>query len=457
MPFASRLDALRAAILGSTASESMDAMKAAVYGPSSYLNDDRGWLLRMIGGKTKAGPEVNEFTAPYLPVVYACWNRIANPIARFPISIRRPKKGGGSREVRNHPMSRSLALRPNPFMGSRTLRKTVQAHALGWGNGYIEIERNGRGQAVALWPLLPDKTKPKKDVGSDAPYFETVIGGQTFKLPHDNVLHIMDLSHDGYVGLSPVRLAQQAIGTGLAMEEFGAKFFANEAKSGGFLLHPGKLSGGAKENIGKAKDKRSDPGADVERQGGLDNAHRIKVLEEGMKFIPTTIPPEDAQFLGTREFNIAEIARIYDVPLILLQSHEKSTSWGTGVEQLMIGFVRQTIEPWVAAWEQELNWKLFNEEERAKGYFVKFNMNALLRGDMQARAMFYKELFSLAGLTPNNILALEDMDPIGPEGDQRFVSNNVQPLSRALNPPDPATAPTVQNAPADAGDDEEDE
>jgi HK97 family phage portal protein len=222
------------------------------------------------------------------------------------------------------------------------------------------------------------------------------------------------------------------------MEEFGAKFFANDAKSGGFLMHPGRVSARARENIrgrdGEVKRAPENPAASLDAQTGLDNAHRVKVLEEGMKFISTTIPPEDAQFLGSREFQIAEVARIYDVPLILVQSQDKQTSFGSGVEQLMIGFVRQTLDPWVDAWEQELNWKLFTEEEKAQGYYVKFNMNALLRGDMKTRAEFYMRLFGVGGLAPNTILALEDEDGIGPMGDHHFVPANFVTLERATDP-----------------------
>ncbi len=427
--FASLLGASAAPRFGSTASASTG-----------------GWLIRAIGGgRTAAGTVVTEQSALRLPVVYACVNRIANPLARFPIRIMRPKAGGGAEEVTDHPLSQRLGVRPNDFMSSRTLRKTVQAHALLWGNGYIEIERNGRGQAVGLWPLLPWATRPVRQ--GDSLVYETTIDGQTFRLDHEDVLHVMDLSQDGYVGHSQIALAREALGLAQALEQFGGKFFANDAKSGGFLMHPGRLSAGAQANLraqgrpgqagrdpnGPRVDAgRTDPGAALERQGGLDNAHRVKVLEEGMKFIQTTIPPEDAQFLGTREAQIAEIARMYDVPLVLLQSHEKTTSWGSGIEQLMIGFVRQTVEPWVNAWEQDMNWKLFTEEERKAGYYVKFNMNALLRGDMMSRAKFYQLLFGVGGLSPNQILGLEDMDPVGPDGDHHFVPVNMTTIARAI-------------------------
>lgn len=413
---------------------------SARYGESGSIGSSDGWFVRMLGGgKSSAGTTVSEHTALYQPTVYACVNRISNPIAHFPLEIRQADGRGGSTKVTEHPMAQRISLRPNDYMSSRSLRKTTQGHALLWGNGYQEIERNQRGEAVGLWPLLPDRTRPHRVGGKLV--VRTNIDGKTFELDHANVAHIMDLSHDGYIGYSQVAIAREALGMAKALEEFGGKFFANDMKSGGFLMHPGKLSPRAQQNVrgpnGQQQAAPESPAAQVEKQGGLDNAHRVKVLEEGMKFISTTIPPEDAQFLGTREFQIAEIARMYDVPLVMLQSHEKSTSWGTGIEQLMLGFIRQTVAPWVEAIEQEYNWKLFTDEERKKGLFVKFNMNALLRGDMQARAAFYKAMFEL-GMTINQILALEDMNGIGADGDVNFVSNNVQTLERAISgEPDP--------------------
>lgn len=410
-----------------------EAVASDRFGPSDSLGSRDGWFVRLLGGsKTAAGTSISEHSALYLPVVYACLNRIANPVAHFPLEIRQ-RSGSGSVAVSNHPMSQRIGLRPNDYMSSRSLRKTTQSHALLWGNGYQEIERNRRGEAVGLWPLLPDRTRPHRVDG--VLEYRTNIDGKAFRLDHGDVAHVMDLSHDGYIGYSQVAIAREAMGMAKALEEFGGKFFANDMKSGGFLMHPGKLSPRAHQNLkgpgGQTRPAPENPAAPLEAQGGLDNAHRVKVLEEGMKFIQTTIPPEDAQFLGTREFQIAEIARMYDVPLVMLQSHEKSTAWGSGIEQLMLGFVRQTIAPWIEATEQEYNWKLFTEAERERGLFVKFNMNAMLRGDMQARAAFYKSMFEL-GMTINQILALEDMNGIGAEGDVNFVSNNVQTLERAI-------------------------
>lgn len=409
-------------------------LNAVTFGPGINLSQEDQIFYRSIGmtafGRTNAGVIVSENTALNLPVVYACVNRIANPIARFPIKIMKPKDDGstGSEEVLDHPMSQSLGMRPNDMMSSRTVRKTMQGHALLWGNGYGEIQRNGAGQAVGIWPLMPWATKPLAENG--VMKYRTQINSRDIDIPPEDVLHIMDLSQDGYVGQSQIRRGAQALGLAFAAEEFGSKFFSNDAKSGGFLMHPNKLSDAATANIQATQTK------------GLEHAHKVRVLEEGMKWISTTIPPEDAQFLGTRAMQVAEIARLYDVPLIMLQETAGTTAWGSGIEQLMIGFVRQTIEPWVNAWEQELNWKLFTADERAQGYFIKFNMKALLRGDSAARGEYYNRLFQLGAFSPNRILELEDEEQIGPEGDEHFVPAAMQTLTNAVAAP-PVTQTTA--------------
>jgi HK97 family phage portal protein len=282
-------------------------------------------------------------------------------------------------------------------MNPRDLKKTGQAHACLWGNAYQEIQRNGAGEAIGLWPLMPWSTWPDKS--GDRLDFRTTVDGQTFRLASDNVVHVMDVSLDGYTGLSTIQQARNAVGLAQAAETYGEKFFANEARSGGFLQHPGKLSAKARSNISE----------DADQAGGLDNAHRIKVLEEGMKYVPVSIPPDDAQFLSTREFQISEIARIYNVPLFLLQHSEPGTVWGSGMEQMLIAFVVHALEPWTTAWEAEYDLKLFSEREREQGYFVKFNMNALLRGDMQARAAFYESGITNRWLKPSEARSKEDL------------------------------------------------
>jgi HK97 family phage portal protein len=362
-------------------------------------NTPGGWTVRGVGGPTPALP-VNEFSALALPVVYACVQRLSTPLAMFPVEVFR-----GREFQPDHPVARLLNIQPNPFMAPRTLRKTTMAGALLWGNGYVEVQRDGAGRPVALWPLLPWATCPDRQ--EDKLTYRTVIDGTSFPLDHSDVLHLMDFTLDGYVGLSPIQQARAAVGLAQAAESFGSKFFANDAKSGGFLQMPGKLSAKASDNIRRSMDE----------QGGLDNAHRIKILEEGAKYVATTISPDDAQFLSTREFQIGEMARMYNVPLFLLQHSEPGTVWGSGMEVMNTAFVVHSLSPWAVAWEQEINRKMFTEAEQDQGYFAKFNMDALMRADSAGRAAYYGAGITAGWLTVAEAREMEDLDALPSTGD----------------------------------------
>lgn len=383
------------------------------YGDPVSVSDLEHGVRRAVTS-TASGVSVNEYLALNLTSVYAAVGVVADTISQLPVHVYR-RTATGREVVTDHPVAELLSRQVNQYLVPFTYKQTSHSHRMLWGNGYSEIVRNGRGQAVSLEILEPDRTRPEEDQQTgELRYRYQGARGQAKFRPED-VLHIKGLGHNGLMGYSPIALHRNAIGLTMAMETFGSKFFANDAKSGGFLQHPHKLTEAAQKNLSES----------MSGQGGLENAFKVKILEEGMKFIQTTIPPDDAQFLGSREFQIAEVARIYRVPLVLLQSMEKTSSWGSGVEQLLLGFVKFTIAPEVIAWEQEMNRRLFTPAEQAQGYFVKFAMNALLRGDMSSRAEFYKTLAEISGLTPNEIRELEEMNPI-PGLDEPYMPTNWQ-------------------------------
>lgn len=401
------------------------------------MSDPDHWMVRHIGGgRTKAGPSVNEHTAMTLPAAFAAVRIVASGMAQIPLVLMRKTVNAQGRTVRkpatDHPMFEVVGRVVNERTTSHRWRQTTFGHAAGWGNGYSEIERTRGGQAVGLWQLLPDRTAPELTTANRLQY-RTTIGSQQVILPSENVLHFMGLGWDGFRGYSPISMARQAIGLGLAMEEFGAKFFANDAKSGGVLIHPGKLSDPAKSRVRN----------DFDGQSGLDNAHRVKVLEEGMKFVPTTIPPEDAQFLSSQEFTVAQVARMFGVPLFLLQSHEKATSWGSGLEQMSIAFVQYTLADWAKGSEQEMDLKLLTEAERKAGYYFKFNLNAYLRGDTATRMAMYKAMINDGWGNRNEVRGLEDMNPEDGLDDFMLPLNmqTVEDAAAARDAPPPA-APT---------------
>lgn len=363
----------------------------------------------MGGGKSSSGISVSEHSALQFSAIYRAVTIKSNIVGQLPLAI---YKDG--RVAKDHPLNKILQRQPNEDMNSFTLRQTLQHHIELWGNAYCEIERSNNGKAVGLWPLLPDRTYAEKPSEGKLQY-RTTINGTQYVLPKDRVLHIKNLGFNGYSGLSTITLHRQGIGLALSAEEFGAKFFANDAKSGGFLQYPGKLSEPARKNLSES----------VNAQGGLEKAHRVKLLEEGMKFVQTTIPPEDAQFLGTRTFQIEEVARMFGVPPVLLYSMEKSTSWGTGIEQLMIGFITLDMQPLIKQWELEMDNKLLSEDEVNQGYYTKFNFNALMRGDTTARGGFYNTMFNVGAMSPNEIREKEDM-PAYKGGDEHRVPLNTE-------------------------------
>jgi len=236
----------------------------------------------------------------------------------------------------------------------------------------------GRGRS---WPLRPDKMKVRRRGGRLEYVYKlpSSMDAQTVVLPAERVLHVRGLGFDGIVGYSPIQLARQAVSLGLATEEYGARFFGNDARPGGVLEHPGKLDDAAHKRL-KTSWK--------EAHEGLERSHRVAILEEGMKFHEVGLPPGDSQFLQTREFQTTEIARLYRIPPHLIQQTERQTSWGTGIEQMNIGFVTYTLLPWITRWEQAI-WRDVMLPGDRQAVYVRFLTDALLRGDTQSRYQAY--------------------------------------------------------------------
>jgi HK97 family phage portal protein len=375
-----------------------------------------GWFGIPMGARTDSGVSVSEFNAVKLPAVYACVGLISDAIAQLPIRIYR-RRGDAREEIADHPLVELLNRRPNPRMTAFTLRKTSLHHTLLWGNGYTEIQRRGDGRPAGLWLALPDRTYPQLLPTGMIEYITSIRrpgrpDEESVRLDPADVLHIPALGFDGVVGYSPVAVARQAIGLGMAMEEFGAKFFGNDAKSGGYLKYPGRLS---PEAVNRLRES-------WQAQSGIDQAHRPKVLEEGMEFQQTTITPEDAQFLESRDFQVAEIARIYRVPLHMIQSVSGTTSWGSGLAEMSLGFVRFTLDPWMVPIEQEMGNKLLTEQERAQGFYLKHDTTDLLRGDIAARASYYTAALNpqTGWLTRAEVRTAEDRNPLNDDDAARF-------------------------------------
>jgi HK97 family phage portal protein len=368
-------------------------------------------------GSTTSGKTVNERTALQTTAVYACVRILAETIASLPLHTFRYTNRGKEKAL-EHPLYYLLHNEPNSEMTSFVFRETLMSHLLLWGNAYAQIIRDGRGQILSLYPLLPDKMTVDRATNGEIIYQYRTERGM-YLLRREEVLHIPGLGFDGLIGYSPIAMAKNAIGMAIATEEYGASFFANGANPGGVLEHPGVV-----------KDpKRVRESWNAVYQGS-SNAHRVAVLEEGMKFQAIGIPPEQAQFLETRKFQINEIARIFRVPPHMLADLEKSSF--SNIEQQSLEFVKYTLDPWVIRWEMAIQKALFLPSEK-KQYFVKFNLDGLLRGDYQSRMTGYATGRQNGWLSSNDIRELENMNPIPPElgGDLYLINGNMTKLHDA--------------------------
>ena len=299
-------------------------------------------------------------------------------------------------------------------------------HLLLWGNAYAQIIRNGKGEVIALYPLMPNRMVVDRDTKGRLYYQYTTstedaptMKGVTVNLPPSDVLHIPGLGFDGLVGYSPIAMAKNAIGMAIACEEYGAKFFANGAAPGGVLEHPGTI-----------KDPQRVRESWQSTFGGSGNSNKIAVLEEGMKYTPIGISPEQAQFLETRKFQVNEIARIFRVPPHMVGDLEKSSF--SNIEQQSLEFVKYTLDPWVIRWEQTIHRSLLLPDEKSQ-YFVKFNLEGLLRGDYQSRMNGYAIGRQNGWMSANDIRELENLDRIPAEegGDLYLINGNMLPLKDA--------------------------
>lgn len=377
-------------------------------------------------GGSSAGKNVNERSAMQMTAVYSCVRILAEAVAGLPLHLYRYKEDGGKERAIDNNLYHLLHDEPNKEMSSFIFRETLMTHLLLWGNAYAQIIRNGKGEVVALYPLMPNKMQVDRDENGELYYIYTrssdeakTMDGVTVYLTPRDVLHIPGLGFDGLVGYSPIAMAKNAIGLAIATEEYGAKFFANGAAPSGVLEHPGTIKDPSRlrENWNSTF-------------GGSANSGKVAVLEEGMKYTPISISPEQAQFLETRKFQIDEIARIFRVPPHMVGDLEKSSF--SNIEQQSLEFVKYTLDPWVIRWEQSLSRALLNEDEKRK-YFFKFNLEGLLRGDYESRMSGYAVARQNGWMSVNDIRELENMDKIPAEdgGDLYLINGNMLPLNKA--------------------------
>lgn len=386
-------------------------------------------------GKAQTGFVVTEETALTYSAVLAAVRVLSETISSLPLFTYR-RLGERRREpALDHPLFSILHDLPNDEHTSLEVRETLMANVLLWGNAFAEIRRDGAGQVRELWPLESKHAEVKR-VNGRLVYVYTKPGEQARALNREQVLHIRGLSINGATGLSPIAAAREAIGLGLATEGYGARFFSNDASPGGVLEHPSQLSDGAHKHLRESIE---------DRHGGLAGAHKLMILEEGMKFARVGIPPDDAQFLDTRKFQVAEIARIFRIPPHLLGDLERATF--SNVEQQALEFVVHTVRPWLVRFEQAIKRDLIRPEDR-ETIFAEHKVDGLLRGDVDTRYKAYSTGRQWGWLSANDIRALENMNPI-PKGDSYLIPMNMIPIGPGA--PAISPAPTTDDSGSQPG------
>ena len=372
-----------------------------------------------IFGKADSGERVDEKSAMQIATVYACVRLLAETVAGLPLHLYRYSGSGKNAKelATDHPLYKLLYRQPNPEMTSFSFRETMLTHLLLYGNAYAQIIRDGKNSVLALYPLLPENVEIDRDEQGRIYYiyhaYTDEVPGANNKdilFRRDEIFHIPGLGFNGLVGFSPIAMMKNALGTTLAVEKYGSAFFKNGAQPSGVLEHPGVL-----KNPERIRENWSNV------YGGPNNAHKVAVLEEGMSYKPISLPPEDSQFLSTRQFGVNEICRIFRVPPHMVQDLEHATY--SNIEHQSIDFVVHTLTPWLVRFEQAIVKDLLLESEQDE-YFPRFNVDGLLRGDYASRMRGYSTAISNGIMSPNDCRALENMDPIPAEkgGDDYYLN-----------------------------------
>jgi HK97 family phage portal protein len=433
----------------------LDVLRSVWYGPRYERSSlerptvpltGAALVAAVSGPPTSSGQVVTPANALQISTVYACVRVIAETVASLPLHVYKRVPGG--RQMVNHSLNALFDGNVNDAMTFVNYLEALLAHVLLWGNGYGEIDWTPDGRVGGLTLLAPDRTQALRNSRGTLVYQTTFPGSQDAQRRRaDRILHLHGLAFDGITGYSPIHLQREALGLAAAAEKFGAKFFGNGSLPGGVLQTDQQLTDDVLQRL-KVSWEQAHSG---------ENQHRVAILEEGLKWAQTTIPPEDAQFLETRKFQRTEIAAIFRVPPHKVGELERATF--SNIEQQDLEFEKNTITPWCVRLEKAINHSLLTEEEQAAGYFVKFSLNALVRGDLKSRYDAYAVGRQNGWLTANEIRTLEDMNP-RPEGDALLVNGNMVALGADGAPPakptpTPPKPPTEDNNPNNGQDNQQ--
>jgi HK97 family phage portal protein len=409
-----------------------------------FLEMASGWSALgswVYSGPPAAGENVSESNAMTLSTVFACVRIISETVASLPLHVYKRDENGSKSKAVKHPLYYVLHDEASDEMTSMSFWESILGHALTWGNGYAEIVRDGRGVIVEFKLLDPSSTYPTKTLqGDKLVYYAVTPEGKAVTLPPEKVLHIHGLSFDGLKGYSPIQMMRESLSATMATEKYGARFFANGGKPSGVLEMDATL-----------KDENAANRLRDQWRGlyNAENQHQVAVLENGLKYKPISLPPEDAQFLETRKWQKEEIAQMFSVPMHMLQNLERATF--SNIEHQAIMFVVHTIRPWLVRIEQEIRRKCFKKGERGV-YYAEFLVDGLLRGDSKSRAESLEIQRRNGVINANDWREVENMNPIeGDAGTKYMVNGAMIDASKVAGLPNQAN-PTPEGGEKDNGD-----
>lgn len=392
-------------------------------------------IVEFLGGQygSHSGKTVTPKTAVSIPAVWRAVNLISTTCAGLPIGAYRKGEDAAPVEVTSGAAAQLLA-DPHPDMTPLEVWELVYGSLALWGNGYLRKLSDQLGTVRELWWIPPNTIQPSRSKIDASKTYE--VDGESRTLTDREILHIPGWGYDGIQGMSPIRAAREGLGLAMAAEEFGARLFGSGSLSAGLLTTEQKID---KDQAIRLKELWREGGT------GLDSAHDIRVMGSGAKFQQLTIPPEDAQFLQTRNFSVDEIARIFGIPPHLLMQVDKTTSWGTGIESQNIALITYTLSGYLKRVEQRLTKAL-----KPQPLYVKYNLNGLLRGDSASRGQFYQLMWGIGALSTNDIRQLEEQAPVE-GGDVRYRPLNYgvlgsQTPTEPETPKEPGTAPATEPA-----------
>jgi len=404
--------------------------------PSVPLTDfDR--VSELVGGSASAsGVRVNSYTVLTYGPVFRAVSLIAGDVAKIPLLTYRRTSGEGKIRAFDHPAYQLLRYEPNELMTAATFWSTMTIHRLLWGNFYALIETDGAGNPTALLPLLPDRTEPEIDQATGQLWYKTRIGNVDKYFFPEEVLHVPGLAFDGLKGYSVLNLAKNSVGLGLAAEQFASKFYKNGAKASGVLMYPKGLSKGASENLERSFEEK--------HTGSIDKAQRVILLEEGAKFLPLTIPPDEAQFLETRQQQVRETALWFGLPATKLGDASRVSY--NSLEEENASYISETLDGQFVPIEQECRRKLLTRDQRKRDtHVIEFQRQALLRSKLTERYAAYALGITNGFLNRDEVRAAENYNAIpGGKGKEYLVPLNMAPAGQEP----PAKLPAEQEAKA---------